>query len=123
MQCLHAHASCTEFLHDFINMIQLDMLIVKPNNPKEKGRISSEQVHVKLATMLKKCEDRDYICKPAPWSNYSQASNEVVELDIADLAAEMLQRKSFRQYEGPTQERPQPKMLTVRDRRLTSSFL
>jgi len=104
MQYLHAHECCTEFLHDFINMIQLDMLIIKPNNPKERGRITCEEVHVKLAGFLKKFNDPDYVFKPAPWSNRSQTSDEVVQIDITDSTAELLHRKRFRYYEGPLQE-------------------
>lgn len=96
-------------------MVRLDMLIVKSNNPEEKGRITSEEVHVKLTGMLKKCEDPDYACKPAPWSKipYSWTSDEVVEVDITDPAAEVLHWKKFRPYEGPIQEIPQPRTLAV----------
>jgi len=98
-------------------MVQLDMLIVKSNNPKEKGRITSEEVHVKLTGMLKKCEDSDYACKPAPWSKVpstSWTSDEVVEVDITDPVAEVLHWKKFQSYEGPIQEIPQPRTLAVR---------
>jgi hypothetical protein len=67
MSQLHTHEHCSEFLHRFINMIEYDMLIVKPSNPCERGRISSEQVQTKLTTMYKACDDDlDFLCKPAP---------------------------------------------------------
>jgi hypothetical protein len=114
---LHAHESCSEFLHEFINMITLDMLIVKSNNPDEPGRITSDQVNAKLTAMVKQSEDPkkgpDYVCKPAPWSNPAQNSEDVVEIDITDSAAEVLNYKRFRHYNGPIQERSYAKMLEV----------
>ncbi|ROW10403.1 hypothetical protein VMCG_01820 [Cytospora schulzeri] len=36
---LHKHERCTEYLHDFLNLIQMEMLVIKPPacNSKEKG--------------------------------------------------------------------------------------
>jgi hypothetical protein len=66
-------------------MIQLDMLLVKSSNPEERGRISSEEVHFKLANMLERCRtDRDYACKPAPWSNPLPTSDEEADNSIVD---------------------------------------
>jgi hypothetical protein len=117
MERLHTHESCTEFLHEFINMIKLDMLIVKSNNPDEPGRITSDQVNAKLTAMVKQSEDPkkgpDYICRPAPWCSLSQNSEDVVEIDITDSAPEVLNYKRFRHYNGPIQERSYAKMLEV----------
>jgi hypothetical protein len=88
-----------------MNMVQFDMLIVKPNNPEEKGRISSEQVHKKLAAMLEKAEDSGYLCNPAPWCSFAQLDDEVVEMDITDSMATIMERKALREYGGPIQER------------------
>lgn len=102
---LHAHPRCTTFLHEFIKMIQHEMLIVKPNNREERGRISSEQVHANLSSMLKKFEDKDYAFEPAPWLEYARINEQAVELDITDSVAKMLPWESLRQYEGPIQVR------------------
>jgi hypothetical protein len=65
---LHEHKSCTEFIHEFINMIRIDMLVVKSEDPFEKGRISSEKVHGQLAKMLEQCKEKEgYACKPTVW--------------------------------------------------------
>ena len=116
MERLHTHESCTEFLHEFINMIKLDMLIVKSNNPDERGRITSDQVNARLTTMVKKIEDPkkgpDYVYRPAPWCSFSQNSEDVVEIDT-DSAAEVLNYKRFRHYNGPIQERSYAKSLEV----------
>jgi hypothetical protein len=98
-------------------MVEYDMLIVKPNNPKEmashKRRITSEQVYGKLKRMLEKFKNPDYACHPAPWRNKSTrppSSEEVVEVDITD---EVVHWKKFRHYEGPVQERQKPETLAV----------
>jgi len=88
-------------------MVQYDMLVVKPNNPEERGRISSEQVHVMLASMLTKCEDENYLCGPATWFSRSRTSDEAVEIGIPDTVAGLIQWKRFREFEGRIQERPQ----------------
>ena len=86
-------------------MIQLDMLIVKPNNPEEKGRFSSAQVHAGLAAMLRSGEDDGYLRDPAPWCRPSQTSDEAVEMNPTDSLARLMERKVFREYEGRIQER------------------
>jgi hypothetical protein len=90
-----------------MNMIQLDMLIVKPNNPQEKGRISSEQVHARLLAMVNRSEDDGYLCDAAAWCSLVQTSDEAVEIDITDSLVGLMQRKVFREYEGRIQERHQ----------------
>lgn len=108
MQYLHAHQSCTKLLHEFINMIQHDMLLVKPNNPNNPDgirRMSSKQVHMTLNDMLERCKDPTYVCNPEPSSDFPKTSDDVVEVDITDSAAEVLYRKRFRHYDGPIQER------------------
>lgn len=65
---LYVHESCSQFLHDFIKLIETDLLIVKPSDRTQKGRMSSTQVCSKLAHMVRQCEDPDYLCRPAPSS-------------------------------------------------------
>jgi hypothetical protein len=90
-----------------MNMVQYDMLIVKPNKPEERGRISSEQVHTGLVNMLRRGEDDRYLSSPAAWCRLSQPGDEVVEMDITDSMATLMERKVLREYGGPIQERPQ----------------
>jgi hypothetical protein len=81
------------------------MLIVKPIKADEKGRFSSEQVHMGLAAMLKSGEDDGYLCDPASWCSLSQTSDEAVEMNPTDSVARLIERKVFREYEGRIQER------------------
>lgn len=116
MQQLSEHSSCTEFLHEFINMIRLDMMLVKSENPGER-RWSSDEVYRRIDEMLKKCEnDIDYMCKPAPWFSTSQTSDKAVKIGTNSAAVLMLQR-TVRQHGGSMQEQLQPRMLSAAGRR------
>jgi len=103
-------------------MINFEMLLVKPNNPQEKGRMSSDQIHVKLANMLNKCENEDYVSRPAAWCSRFQTIDEVVEMDITDTDAEVLRSKRLPHYGGLVQEHLQPSMLEVPNRRQSGYF-
>jgi len=64
-------------------LIHLDILIVKPNNPKIKGRIKCEELHVKLLKMLDNCqENEEYACKPAFWKRRNVFCSNVEEVDF-----------------------------------------
>jgi hypothetical protein len=63
-------------------MVMLDMLIVKSNNPQERERISCIQLHARLQKMLQRCEDEDYLCKPAVWRYVEQRSEGRVRDDF-----------------------------------------
>jgi serine/threonine protein kinase len=102
---LHAHECCSEFLHDFLNMIQFDMLIVKPIKREEKGRFSSEQVHKGLAAILKGGEGDGYFCEPAAWCSLYQTSDDAVEMNPTYSVAMLMERKMLPEYEGRIQER------------------
>jgi hypothetical protein len=68
------------------------MLVIKDNNPKEKGRWSSEQVHVRLKQMLEKCyANPEYCCQPAPYGQLGQhlqdtfvAPDPLVEIQVTN---------------------------------------
>lgn len=87
-------------------MIEMEIMIVNPIDPKERGRISSMEVHKKLADMLGKCEDSDYLCKSTPWHDHVSKIQDVVEVDITNSAPRILIHKGFRVYDGPIEERP-----------------
>jgi hypothetical protein len=88
-----------------MNMIQLDMIIVKPIKPEQKGRFTSKEVHTGLAAMLKSGEDDGYLRGPAPWCSRSETNDEAVEMNPTDSVARLMERKVFREYEGRIQER------------------
>lgn len=90
-------------------MIQCDMLIVEPNDSKEKRRINCGEVHQKLGNMYRGClKFPDYATKPATWSNIDKEYRSVVEAIEADLTeqeAEALCKKNLRVHAGPTQKK------------------
>ncbi|KAE8454273.1 hypothetical protein EG329_005198 [Mollisiaceae sp. DMI_Dod_QoI] len=105
---LHCHPSCTEYIHEFLNVIQMDILIIKSPNPKDKGRISCVELNRTLLALLEKCKnDCNYASKPAPWdrNQKNQIEEEAVETNVAKVAADILQRKNLRVHSGKTQPR------------------
>lgn len=81
------------------------MMIVKPIDPQERGRISSVQVHKKLADMLGRCNNQDYLCKSTPWHDYVSKAQDVIEVDITNSAPQVLIHRGYRVYDGAIQER------------------
>ncbi|KAK0662974.1 putative Serine/threonine-protein kinase [Cercophora samala] len=64
---LHTNPKCTEFVHDFLDMIERGLLVVKQENRQNLNRYEALQVLTMLSGMNKKCEKWEYSCKPAPW--------------------------------------------------------
>lgn len=81
------------------------MLIVKPNDPNVRGRLTCEEVDRKLSEMLHQCTiDDEYASKPAPWPRKrSPIVQNAVEADLPRNAVDALLRKDLRLYTGPTQ--------------------
>ncbi|KAK3368273.1 hypothetical protein B0H63DRAFT_74217 [Podospora didyma] len=53
---LHLHPACTDYIHDFLNLIQEEMLIVETREPK-RYRFTSQQVCARLTRLEQKCND------------------------------------------------------------------
>lgn len=64
---LHLNKSCTQYLHDFLDLIESEMLVVETNDPRDKRRIACTDLANSLKTMLE-VESTDYFLKPVPWS-------------------------------------------------------
>ncbi|KAK4663675.1 hypothetical protein QC763_610490 [Podospora pseudopauciseta] len=62
---LHANPACTGFLHDFLDMIQDGLLVVKQCDPGKLDRYEIQQVYGKLSKMEQECEKWEYSCGPA----------------------------------------------------------
>lgn len=107
---LHAHWACTEYFHEFLQLIADEMLIVKSPNPYEGGRVSIAQVHAKLDKMLKRCHvDTVYASKPAPWPRHrGDYKDEAVEIDVIKRVAEILRWRQLRVHKGKTLVRDKP---------------
>ena len=110
---LHSHKSCTEFLHEFLDIIQLDMMIIKT---RDRGRINCGELHQRLLDMVQHCEcDADYASKPAPRSRNELERRPIevaVEANLAQLAAEAL-GKDLLVQNGPTRRTFMPASRTV----------
>ncbi|KAK4443012.1 putative Serine/threonine-protein kinase [Podospora aff. communis PSN243] len=71
---LHHDSRCTDFVHDFLELIQTKLLLVKQNNPYKRDRIDALQLHVCLTKMTQECQrNEDYCCKPTPGSRSRDA--------------------------------------------------
>jgi hypothetical protein len=82
---LHENKNCTEYLHKFLNLIQLEMLVVERTARSEIGAI-----HTKLKDWYESCLVDEVFCnKPAPWNKSSRKGLSdmpavVVELSVDD---------------------------------------
>lgn len=60
---LHRHPRCTGVLHDLLELIMSEMIVVEPCQ-----RSTSARVHVRLAEMIDRASHDDaYLMQPAPW--------------------------------------------------------
>lgn len=61
---LHANPACTRYIHMLLDLIQTDMLIIKPSSPQEKGRMGIMEVYRILNDLWRDCSDIDFATKP-----------------------------------------------------------
>jgi serine/threonine protein kinase len=96
---LHCHPNCTEFFHDFLNLIRLNMLVIEPNDQSMTRRAYCEEIHLTLASLRKKClSDNEYATTKNPWKTdrLTTMVSEPVEVDITDPGrAQLLEYKEF----------------------------
>lgn len=82
---LHENENCTEYLHKFLSLIQLEMLVVERTARSEIGVI-----HTKLKNWYESCRVDEVFCnKPSPWKKsrrkgLSEMPAVVVELSVDD---------------------------------------
>ncbi|POS80462.1 protein kinase [Diaporthe helianthi] len=58
IESLHSNASCTEYLHKFLYLIERDMLIIKPTKQTEKGGIGMPELTFQLRALCRQiCDD------------------------------------------------------------------
>jgi hypothetical protein len=105
-------------LHEFLDLIQDEMMIIKSNNPDVRDRFSCEEVDRKLLRMFRRCkEDVDYASKPAPWPKSPRECDPTlqtaIEADLPKPDVEALLRKDLRVHDGPTQRKFVPAPPTV----------
>ncbi|KAF3766601.1 hypothetical protein M406DRAFT_37031, partial [Cryphonectria parasitica EP155] len=68
IRSLHGHSKCTEYLHDFLNLIEMDMLHPKPHSHSEESRIEIRELKLKLTELHAKCDQEHYALTPASWN-------------------------------------------------------
>ncbi|KAK8078884.1 hypothetical protein PG994_002691 [Apiospora phragmitis] len=65
---LHAHAKCSDYFHDLLNLIFQKMLVVEVASDNK--RIPCYQVYKKLNDMHEKCHTKkEYATMPTPWKS------------------------------------------------------
>lgn len=52
---LHELPACTEYMHQFLDLIEQEMLVIKPIDPAEMGRIHADALASRLGGMRKSC--------------------------------------------------------------------
>ncbi|KAI1326038.1 hypothetical protein F5Y16DRAFT_248177 [Xylariaceae sp. FL0255] len=88
----HQHPNCTEYIHDFLNTLQDDMLVIEPSNSSYSNRITCEQLSHKLDRFYKRCfEDETYATRRSPWCrlpprNLNNDDKRCIEIPMAELA-------------------------------------
>lgn len=100
---LHSHQDCTDFIHDFLDLIEEEMIIVESDR---KRRSTSEQVRDTLTNLEKSCnESNAYATSPAALDatrrkRRMERGSEVVEADIPEKWAELLRNNALRVHPG-----------------------
>ncbi|KAG6354471.1 hypothetical protein INS49_004488 [Diaporthe citri] len=64
---LRSIPTCTEYIHSFLHLIQTEMLILKPTNQRERGRIGAIELVSKLNRMWQNCQDTEFATTSVGW--------------------------------------------------------
>ncbi|KAI0439232.1 kinase-like protein [Xylaria telfairii] len=54
---LHGHIACTEYLHEFLDLIEEEMLLIETGEVNSNKRIECGHLNSRLQSMRKKCQD------------------------------------------------------------------
>lgn len=60
---LHVHPACTRYIHKFLDLIQVEMLIIKPSSPRETGRMGIMEVVRMLNELYQDCNYIEFATK------------------------------------------------------------
>ncbi|KAK4101555.1 kinase-like protein [Parathielavia hyrcaniae] len=64
---LHGHPSCSSYIHEFLNLIEKEMLVVETGDTSSDMRINCTRLHNELQKMRRKCgQERGYALTPLP---------------------------------------------------------
>jgi serine/threonine protein kinase len=91
---LHTHPNCTEYFHEFLDMIKHNMLVVEPDTVYKTRRMYCEEVSETLKKAYQKCrKDVDYAIKKRPWTSRrltAEPLTESVKISMTDEAKEVI---------------------------------
>ncbi|KAI1812282.1 hypothetical protein GGS20DRAFT_558599 [Poronia punctata] len=97
---LHAHHRCTNALHDFLFIIQFEMLIVEPQNGDPR-RKSADVIERRLRRIQDRCrQDRNYAEEPRPWKESGLVQPQRVVVDLGGKASTTPLRNPRAVYES-----------------------
>lgn len=64
---LHGHQACTQYLHDFLDLIEKEMLLIETDDANSNKRIECGRLLYKLESMRDKCVNNPgYALTPTP---------------------------------------------------------
>ncbi|KAI0432194.1 hypothetical protein F5Y09DRAFT_160890 [Xylaria sp. FL1042] len=67
---LHEHVNCTEYIHEFLNLIQDRMLVLEADDTLESNRILVEELVSQLNRFAEKCRDKEmYATERQQWKS------------------------------------------------------
>jgi len=113
---LHAHPDCTKFIHDVLDVVEKEMLIVLSQG---RERSLSGPLRDKFRKMQDRCmdqNDHDYAIKPTPEEREFKKPVAVEAiLDTVTEEAKQQTRKRLPEYDGPRQPSMRPEDLARMD--------
>ncbi|KAI1739892.1 hypothetical protein F4680DRAFT_448506 [Xylaria scruposa] len=56
---LHEHANCTEYIHEFLMLIQDEMLVLESGDTSHSNRIRTDELSRELSSLYKKCSNQE----------------------------------------------------------------
>ncbi|KAI9162754.1 Cyclin-dependent kinase E-1 [Paramyrothecium foliicola] len=110
---LHSHQKCSDFVHDFLNLIEDKMLIIEEVHEAKMTRSTSSQIQKLLQNMYEKClKDKDYAKRPTPKQKVVDSPEKfhpkLVRLPVADEAVKIITRyKELLPVYGSTEDETQ----------------
>lgn len=77
---LHSHPACTDFIHDFLELISEDLLVVET---RERVRLTSQMLYAKLFRMAKKMQENESY-GAIPTTKGSDSNDTELEVEIGN---------------------------------------
>lgn len=62
---LHGHANCTKYIHEFLDLIQTEMIIIRRKDP-ELSRIGTGALTGQLLELFQGCKDVKFALEKVP---------------------------------------------------------